>query len=131
MPVENGIDNSVTCPFVQAEPYYLKAAFDELKKGVVLSPVLDFSKGYEQALESFLELGRTLGIPAGITRKAFSLGVRAQEDFHRECREMGRLFLKERILRPHTYHTIEIEQDFEEQAKINMTRELESYEDVR
>ena len=95
MPVENGIDNSVTCPFVQAEPYYLKAAFDELKKGVVLSPVLDFSKGYEQALESFLELGRTLGIPARITRKAFSLGVRAQEDFHRECREMGRLFLKE------------------------------------
>lgn len=42
-----------------------------------------------------------------------------------------RLFLKERILRPHTYHTIEIEQDFEEQAKINMTRELESYEDVQ
>lgn len=34
MPVENGIDNSVTCPFVQAEPYYLKAAFDELKKGL-------------------------------------------------------------------------------------------------
>ncbi|HPU35854.1 MAG TPA: acyl-CoA dehydratase activase-related protein, partial [Bacillota bacterium] len=95
MPVENGIPNSVTCPFVQAEPYYLKAAFDELKEGVVLSPVLDFSKGYEEALESFLELGRTLGFPARITRKAFSLGVRAQIDFHRECQEMGRLFLEE------------------------------------
>ena len=95
MPVENGIENSVTCPFVQAEPYYLKAAFDETKKGVVLCPVLDFSNGYEQAQESFAAIGRDLGIPAKIAKEAFALAVRAQKDFHRECRELGRVFLEE------------------------------------
>ncbi len=95
MPVENGIENSVTCPFVQAEPYYLKASFDELKGKTVLSPVLDFSRGCEEGQDSFIEIGRELGIPESFAGEAFALGVRAQRDFHRECREIGKSFLEE------------------------------------
>jgi len=62
MPVENGIAASVTCPMVQAEPYYLKAAFDELRDKTVLCPVLHFGKGYERAQDSFVKIGKMLGI---------------------------------------------------------------------
>ncbi|MDD4238341.1 MAG: acyl-CoA dehydratase activase [Desulfotomaculaceae bacterium] len=95
MPVENGIDNRVTCPFVQAEPYYLKAAFEELTNKIVLSPVLKFDKGYQQELEGFVTVGRELGIPAKFARAAYNLAVQAQQDFHNECRETGRNFLSE------------------------------------
>lgn len=89
MPVENGIENRVTCPFVQAEPYYLKAAFKELKNTKVLSPVLKFDRGYRQELNGFLSVGSELGLPTGLTKKAFTLAVQAQEEFHHECRETG------------------------------------------
>ncbi|TEB16069.1 R-phenyllactate dehydratase activator [Pelotomaculum sp. FP] len=100
MPVENGIDNRVTCPFVQAEPYYLKAAFEELTNKIVLCPVLKFDKGYRQELDAFVAVGRQLGIPAKFSREAFILAAQAQEDFHHECRETGRSFLAELEQRP-------------------------------
>lgn len=95
MPVENGIDNRVTCPFVQAEPYYMRAAFKELEKTIVLSPVLKFDRGYRQELDGFVAMGRQLGIPVELAKKAFALAVQAQEDFHQECRETGRSLLAE------------------------------------
>lgn len=95
MPVENGIDNKTTCPFVQAEPFYLKAAFEELENKLVLSPVLKFDKGYQQELEVFVAVGRELGIPAKFARAAYNLAAQAQQDFHNECRETGRACLGE------------------------------------
>ena len=93
MLVENGIKASVTCPMVQAEPYYLKAAFDELKGKTVISPVLHFAKGYEQAQDSFINTGKTLGISPKHAKKAFALAVQAQKSFHDECLQIGRAFL--------------------------------------
>ena len=95
MRVPGGIDASVTCPFVQAEPYYLRSTFDELKGKVVLSPVLNFAKGYDQARDSFVAMGRELGIGARQVGQAFDLAVQAQKGFHDECRQKGAEFLAE------------------------------------
>ncbi len=93
MPVVNGIETSLTCPFVQAEPYYLKAAFDELKGKKVLSPVLNFSDGYESERESFIKIGKELGFTPGIAARAYNMAVSAQNEFAAECKAIGREFL--------------------------------------
>ena len=95
MPVINGIETSYTCPFIQAEPYYLKAAFNELKGKVVLSPVLDFSDGYENGQESFIAMGKKLGFQPKLIKEAYAVAVQAQNDFHAECKKIGRDFLAE------------------------------------
>ncbi|MDD4334344.1 MAG: acyl-CoA dehydratase activase [Desulfotomaculaceae bacterium] len=100
MPVANGIETSVTCPFVQAEPYYLKAAFKELKGKMVLSPVLNFSGGYESAREDFAAIGKELGCRTEIAAEAYAAAVRAQNDFAAECKAIGREFLAEMEQRP-------------------------------
>jgi predicted CoA-substrate-specific enzyme activase len=93
MPVINGIEISYTCPFIQAEPYYLKAAFDELRGKVVLSPVLDFSNGYENGQESFMVMGKELGFQPKTIKEAYTMALQAQNDFHAECKKIGREFL--------------------------------------
>jgi predicted CoA-substrate-specific enzyme activase len=93
MIVPGGIEASVTCPLVQAEPYYLKTTFDELKDKVVLSPVLNFSGGYEKERDTFVAIGRQLGIRARSAGRAFDLAVQAQRAFHNECRQRGEEFL--------------------------------------
>jgi len=93
MSVENGIDASVSCPFVQGEPYYLKTAFGELKEKHVLSPMLDFSKGYECVKESFLAMGAELGVESSLCSEAFSAAVEAQQGYVDELKEIGRKVL--------------------------------------
>ncbi|MFA4886434.1 MAG: acyl-CoA dehydratase activase, partial [Desulfotomaculaceae bacterium] len=95
LPVEKGIDTSVTCPFVQSEPYYLQTAFGELKGKLVLKPVLDFSGGYECEQGSFVNMGRQLGLGAKVVKEAYDLAVQAQKDFHAECLSAGKLFLED------------------------------------
>ncbi len=92
-PVDGGWDSSVTCPFVQAEAYYLTSSFPELKDKKVLSPVLDFAEGFTQGEAMFLEMGRELGESPTRSRQAFELAVQAQEAFYRACLEMGEAVL--------------------------------------
>lgn len=95
MPVPGGDPARVTCPFVQAEPYYLKAAFDELKTMTVLSPVLDFSNGVEGGKDTFIEMAKSLGHDAAQAQKAFEYGCRAQASLQKAFREIGTLVLSE------------------------------------
>ena len=51
-----------TCVLLQSENYYLRTTFkDELKNIKVLSPVLNFSNGYESEKNIFIELALELG----------------------------------------------------------------------
>ena len=88
--VENGAMVSVTCPFVQGEPYYLKTAFKELNQRNVISPVLDFSKGYESVKDSFTDLGEKLGFTRKEGIQAYDIAVKAQKACVDEMRETGR-----------------------------------------
>ncbi len=95
LPIKNNIDHSYTCPFVQGEPYYLKTAFKNLQTKLILSPILELNKGYIKAKYEFMNMGRKLGLKPQIVEEAFSLALKAQNDFHRECEEIGQKLLEE------------------------------------
>lgn len=93
---------SITCPLSQGEPYYLGTAFKDhpaylaLKKaGRILSPVIDFSKGYGAAESAFLEMARTLGRTTREGRRAYAAAVQTQKALGNAVREAGRRALEE------------------------------------
>ena len=88
--VENGASASVTCPFIQGEPYYLKTAFKEFSQKKVLSPVLDFSKGYGSVLDIFADMGQELGFTRKESIQAYDIAVKAQEACIDDMRKIGR-----------------------------------------
>jgi len=105
-PVPGGSDVRVACPFVQSEPYTLKAAFPELSEVEVLCPVLDMTKGYEAAEAEFMEMGRRLGHSDRETRLAFETGLAAQKAFHQACRETGKKALEEIEASPDSFAVV-------------------------
>lgn len=81
-------DATHTCPVSQAEPYYLQTAFKDdkhlallKKKGRILAPVLDFSRGLGQAEAALLKVARSLGHSRARGREAFAAARAAQEEF--------------------------------------------------
>ena len=93
---------SITCPISQGEPYYLGTAFKHhaayraLKKaGRILSPVIDFSKGYAAAEGAFLEAARALGRTVREGRQAYTAAVNAQKAVAEAVRQAGRKALEE------------------------------------
>lgn len=95
MPVPGGDPARVTCPFVQAEPYYLKSAFDALQALTVLSPVLDFSTGYEAGRQEFIDMAKTLGHDGASGAMAFENGLQAQSALLEAFRRTGAQVLLE------------------------------------
>lgn len=92
MYVENNIPISLTCPFVQGESYYLKTTFGNGNRKII-SPVLDFAKGYDNISEKFVEIGQVLGIDKKQTLSAYMYAVDIQNSFVRKCKEIGKRFL--------------------------------------
>lgn len=95
LPVPGGDEVRVACPFVQSEPYILKAAFPESERTILLTPVLDMTQGYEQAESDFIRMAQSLGHSAKESRLAFEAGVKAQKSFHEACRQAGVRILQE------------------------------------
>ncbi|MCL2182634.1 MAG: acyl-CoA dehydratase activase [Chitinispirillia bacterium] len=84
-----------TCLLLQCEPYYLKSAFkDMLATTKLLSPNIDYSKGYESMEGTFIELAKDCGCGADQGRKAFHDALKAQKDFFAALRKRGDEILK-------------------------------------
>ncbi|HJV36705.1 acyl-CoA dehydratase activase-related protein, partial [Geomonas sp.] len=81
-----------TCPLVQAEPYYLAAAFPGEVQPRLLTAVLDFQAPHK-VQEEFLAIGKRLGFAAARSRRAFTRGWESLIVLHREMQERGRRFL--------------------------------------
>ena len=65
-----------TCVLLQSENYYLKSTFkNELKNIKVLSPVYNFSGGYENEKNNFIELAKKLGKDKSTASNAFNLAI--------------------------------------------------------
>jgi predicted CoA-substrate-specific enzyme activase len=101
---------SITCPISQGEPYYLGTAFKDhpaysaLKNsGRILSPVIDFSKGYAAAEDAFLEMARALGRMVREGRRAYGAAVEAQKAVAESLRQAGRSALEELEADPGAY----------------------------
>lgn len=93
MNVPNGGKASVTCPFVQAEPYYLKSAFEELGEFQVISPVLDFTQGLESQKAVFAQIGRELDCSEKLVELAYEEAVAAQKAMSQEFFQIGEQLL--------------------------------------
>lgn len=93
--VENEVDSSVVCPLVQGEPYYLKSTFNELDAKNVITPVLDFSRGYHYTTDEFLEIGKALGYSRKECIKAYKFAFEQQRKFQKELKEIGKRVIKE------------------------------------
>ena len=82
------------CPLSQGEPYYLSTAFKmhdsfaRLKKaGKVLTPVLDFSRGYGEVAETLAEMAKDLGVGRRTAGAAFSAAQKFQEKLTAEMKQ--------------------------------------------
>jgi len=86
MPQDNPCRDSYLCPVTQAGPYFLAKAFPDLR---FLSPLLDFTRGYE-ASSALVEMAvREFGKPRDLAEQAWAAAVRAQTDVERALGEMG------------------------------------------
>jgi predicted CoA-substrate-specific enzyme activase len=82
---------SSTCVLVQGEPYYLRTAFPALEtSNNVLSPVLDFTRGYFHDRETFLQIARKLGTDPAVVDTALEAAAAEQQQFSEDIREIGR-----------------------------------------
>ena len=65
------------------------------KEGKVITPVIDFSRGYEKAENVFISVAGKLGCRKNLARRAFSAAVEIQKSIQREMREVGLRFLSD------------------------------------
>ncbi|MBT9439437.1 MAG: activase, partial [Desulfobacterales bacterium] len=99
--VPNGHSSSQVCPFVQGETYYLQVTFreklEELKrKGTkVLSPLINLTKGLENAGEPLIETAKKMGISRKEADKAFKKAMQQQIKCIDEMKDIGKKALAE------------------------------------
>lgn len=87
---------SSTCLFVQGEAFWMAQIFkDKVLKEKIISPTLNFRKGYEKERNKFIEIGRTLGFSKKESAKAFDEAVAIQYQYRKEKKEIGKKFLDE------------------------------------
>jgi len=85
-----------TCVLLQAENFYLKSTFkDELEGIELLSPLLNFSEGYEAGREAFINLGVKLGRSKPEASAAFDYALTELNDMFAEFKSTGKAALEE------------------------------------
>lgn len=86
--------NQTTCVFVQTESSYLQSAFREIQPKI-LSPILNFSKGWETQEGKFIEIGAELGVDAEQAKKAYNFAVAKLQDTFTARKDLARKALYE------------------------------------
>lgn len=82
-----------TCVFVQGEPYYLKTRFKDCAMPRIISPVINFSKGYHTVFRDFEKIGEELGKTKPEARMAYSKALIQLELMFNEFRQIGKKIL--------------------------------------
>ncbi len=84
---------SCTCPFVQAEPYCITAAFHEQLSPRLLTAVLAFDNPRELG-RTFTKIGKQLGFTRRKSADAFDAAWIVLQTMYRDMKEQGLRFLK-------------------------------------
>jgi len=93
-PIKNKYNK--TCVLLQSEPYYLKSTFKESLQGIrLLTPVLNFSKGYENSRASFTQLAIELGKSKSEADAAFQFALSQLKWMFADFSAYGKAALKE------------------------------------
>lgn len=98
--VDNDTRESKTCPLSQGEPYYLRSAFKHeapfvpyMKQGRILSPIVDFSLGWEAIESVFVNVGKALGVSTEETRRSYREAVAVEREAMQDIKDEGSRFL--------------------------------------
>lgn len=102
IPIENnGAANAQACPFVQGEPFYLKAAFKPMletleRRGTrMLTPFLDMRSGIAGSFESMIDMAAEMGIVRKTAETAFNTALSVQQKCYHQMKAIGRKVLDE------------------------------------
>ena len=90
----NGKEHHATCVLAQSEPYYIKSAFRDIKAELI-TPILNFSKGWNTVQDEFIKIGKQLGQNEEDSIKAYQKGVEKLNYFNTRKKEYGDKVLKE------------------------------------
>ncbi len=94
MPQPHACRDSYLCPLTQAGPYVLAKAFPQVR---FLSPLLDFTGGYERCA-ALVELAvRELGVRRERAEPAWAAAVRAQTETERALHQLGQRALDDAV----------------------------------
>ena len=92
---ENSELKDKMCVFVQSENYYLRSTFKNYLNGIeLLSPILNFSEGYKEALPEFIKLAKSLNRSKSDALAAFEFAFSEFSIMLSEFRALGREALK-------------------------------------
>jgi predicted CoA-substrate-specific enzyme activase len=94
MPAPGACRDCLLCPITQACPYFVAKAFPGLK---LLSPLLDFTKGYDGCAALVEMAVNELGKPREVAVQAWTAAVQAQTEVERALGELGRTSLEEAV----------------------------------
>jgi len=75
------------CPLVQASPYIVRQVLGLEKKFLI--PVIDFSRGNEEVIESLAKIAQQIGFSRDKGRKAALAGLEIQKQFEKERAQAG------------------------------------------
>ncbi|MBU1782734.1 CoA activase [bacterium] len=88
---EFNINENQSCPYVQAIPYIIKAAFSfEEHKIKLLSPVIHFQRGIKYLEKDLIKLGKELNIPSWKIKDALKVAQAAQNLFYTTIKSRGK-----------------------------------------
>lgn len=89
-------DFNCTCALLSGEPLYLKQAFKDYNlQNKILTPTLDFAKGWASEEDAFLGIAKKIGFfDESKAREAFQYAVKTQIAFQNELLEIGRQLFK-------------------------------------
>jgi predicted CoA-substrate-specific enzyme activase len=82
------------CVFVQSEPYYLRTTFKDEKIPRLLTPVISFAKGIENAEKSFIKLAEEIGFDKNKATDVFKFALEKQKEMFSEFKEIGKEVLE-------------------------------------
>lgn len=91
-------EHQCTCFLLQSEPYYIKSAFkDKLAQHKIklLSPIIDFAKGFDTQLDVFMDVAYQLGIQHSKVKEAYEFAVTSQKEALRDLKIVGKQFMED------------------------------------
>jgi len=93
---ENSDFKDKACVFIQAENFYLRAAFKNLFHDIkVLSPAINFADDHDLLKKTFIKIARELGCSKQEGSTAFDFAISIHKEMINEFHQVGKLALEE------------------------------------
>jgi predicted CoA-substrate-specific enzyme activase len=90
---EGDENQKYTCPLVQASPFIIRQSID-LKERFLI-PVIDFSRGDDDVIDSLADIAAKMGFSRSKGRKAALAGIEAQQKFESNKQAVGKKLLRQ------------------------------------